>query len=823
MELKNKVEPTGVSRQEAPVKLNKSKEKFSTEDTAPLIQLQHYLHNQYPGCVLMPAREGGKIPMYKHKNGQYKVNDFLTKGYKECRNGCLIILTADIIVVDIDDVSTCETFEGATDEFSKTVCCNTSKGRHYYFTSTPKSKAVNMQDGARKMKHLSGDPFPIDIKTLSSSGTGGLISIPPSPNKHWLRKLGECEILPLPDRFVDFYTEHTQQSSPSQFKAPNNQPNNPITNEIKELVDILSPSRADNYDEWIRVGWCLHNINPNNLPLWIDFSKRSFKYQQGECEKLWATMANHGLGIGSLHMWAKEDNQYAYKAIINNSVHTDIETCNGSHNAVAHIAYLILKGKYVCATANGKLWYEFNDTLWQEDKEGIHIRHELSTSVRDQFILTINKISTSLSIDDLQSNGSNNTVNSYKQKCENLLRIAFKLQDSGFKDSVVKEMREYFYDSLFMKKLDSNTNLLAFTNGVWELKEKRFRNATPDDYQSLNVGFTYSPTRDLTVYQQIQAYWSKLHPNNQQREYVIKTLARQLQGDVGQNLFHVHAGFQGSAGNGKSTFFDILEMCLGNYVRKFGVELLTAKQRVETGKPMPEFQYWKGIRMLYCTEPKHDDVLNTGIMKDLTGGEKILYRLLFSNDVIDFRPQFKMHIMCNDAPQVDGSDSGVKRRIRKIDYMAQFVTKEHVDENKHYYLRDDTFIGEMRSNPNVRMEFLRLLLDNYDHSFQYDMPDVVALNSRMYLEENDNVFNFVQAFITKDENSFFTLKDAKATFKSSEYNNNKLQTFKNDLQKLLKTPCEEQKKINGKKQNSVFSGWKLSMEQDIGAGIDFID
>lgn len=182
---------------------------------------------------------------------------------------------------------------------------------------------------------------------------------------------------------------------------------------------------------------------------------------------------------------------------------------------------------------------------------------------------------------------------------------------------------------------------------------------------------------------------------------------------------------------------------------------------------------------------------------------------MFSNDVIDFRPQFKMHIMCNDAPQVDGSDSGVKRRIRKVDYMAQFVPKDEVDESNHCYLRDDSFVTRMRDDPNVRTEFLRLLLDNYDHNFQYDMPDIVKHNSLMYLEENDNVFKFVSEHIVKDKHCFFTLKQAKEAFKNSEYYNGKIQTLKNDLQKLLKVVCEESKRMNGKVERYVFCGYSL--------------
>ena len=36
----------------------------------------------------------------------------------------------------------------------------------------------------------------------------------------------------------------------------------------------------------------------------------------------------------------------------------------------------------------------------------------------------------------------------------------------------------------FINKLDSNTNLLCFTNGVIDFKEKTFRKGHPDDYIS---------------------------------------------------------------------------------------------------------------------------------------------------------------------------------------------------------------------------------------------------------------------------------------------------------------------------------------------------
>lgn len=85
---------------------------------------------------------------------------------------------------------------------------------------------------------------------------------------------------------------------------------------IKELVDMLSLDRVDDYKEWMRVGWCLHNIDPTLLPLWEDFSKKSQKYIEGDCEKRWNTMRDEGLNIGSLHRWAKEDSPQEYLSLM---------------------------------------------------------------------------------------------------------------------------------------------------------------------------------------------------------------------------------------------------------------------------------------------------------------------------------------------------------------------------------------------------------------------------------------------------------------------------------------------------------------------------
>ncbi|KAG2487756.1 hypothetical protein HYH03_013601 [Edaphochlamys debaryana] len=508
--------------------------------------------------------------------------------------------------------------------------------------------------------------------------------------------------------------------------------------EVQALVAMLNPSEFDDYGNWMRLGWCLHNIDKDHLlETWVTFSSKSSKFVPGECEQLWATMRNEGLSIGSLHMWAKRDSPYEYKVLMNGRVNADIKACNGSHNAVAAIAGKLLRGRYTWVT--GKVWFEFDGNLWKEDKEAIHLRHELSTTVRDQYIFTMNHVTaaTMKSPDDDFDRSSEATttasIKADKELSAKLLNIAFRLQDANYKD---------------------------------------------------------------------------------QRSYVLKTMARQLYGDSGNELFHIHAGFQGAAGNGKTKFFEVLELTLGDYCRKFPVQVLTAKCREEAGKPAPEYSFWRGRRVLFCTEPKDDDTLHSGIMKDLTGGEQILYRLLFSNDVHVFRPQFKMHIMCNGPPKVDGSDEGVRRRIRKVDYISRFVDTAMVNKEKHFYARDATFFERLESDEFCRVSIFHYLLEHFEKDYEFQMPDVVAKNSRIYLDDNNSVNKFVQEFITADKESYLTLADAKEAFRRCEYFNGKIVSLKGDLEKALGTACIEQKKINGRKLKNVYMGFRLVLCTD---------
>ncbi len=86
-------------------------------------------------------------------------------------------------------------------------------------------------------------------------------------------------------------------------------------NEAKIYLDHLNPERAAEYDDWLKVGMSLKQVDETLLADWIDWSKQADNFQEGVCERKWNTFEvvdggpapeNH-CGLHHLRAMAKED------------------------------------------------------------------------------------------------------------------------------------------------------------------------------------------------------------------------------------------------------------------------------------------------------------------------------------------------------------------------------------------------------------------------------------------------------------------------------------------------------------------------------------
>ena len=134
------------------------------------------------------------------------------------------------------------------------------------------------------------------------------------------------------------------------------------------LVDMLHIKRSNSYNDWIRVGWVLHNINDTLLNKWIEFSKRSKKFKNGECENEWDKMRSDGLTIRSLCLWAKEDNPEEFKKYYK-ELFDKLLKKNDVNNTfmIAKALYYQYTDRFICTdTSKDSSWYEFKNHRWRK-------------------------------------------------------------------------------------------------------------------------------------------------------------------------------------------------------------------------------------------------------------------------------------------------------------------------------------------------------------------------------------------------------------------------------------------------------------------------
>jgi hypothetical protein len=125
---------------------------------------------------------------------------------------------------------------------------------------------------------------------------------------------------------------------------------------IRALVNILSEERRDSYKPWFELGACLFNIDSRLLPVWIDFSKTSSKYEEGGCQKFWNGFKKDNLGIASLNYWAKLDNPQEFEKIRRNGVRYKLEQSirTPSHFDIALVVHDMFKHMFVCVSPKYK-------------------------------------------------------------------------------------------------------------------------------------------------------------------------------------------------------------------------------------------------------------------------------------------------------------------------------------------------------------------------------------------------------------------------------------------------------------------------------------
>ena len=507
---------------------------------------------------------------------------------------------------------------------------------------------------------------------------------------------------------------------------------------IKGLMDCLSDKRADEYSDWLNVGFCLYNINPNTLDLWIAFSKKSDKYKEGECDKLWNTMSKKGVSIGSLKYWAKLDNPEQYKKVINESLETIINDVLGSDGAHFDIACFTAKlmADKVVYDGKMKMWFYVDEktNIWECDKEGIIIIKVLAVDVCRVFMETSDKYAKKAFECD------STLKDMYEEKSKKCISVAKQLKNSSFQDSVKKCCKCTFMKNDFFENfIDKKIELFACNNLVIDLDNKIFRPIDPTDYIMTTTGYDWCEDVEQNITDEIMDNFKTILPDKAVLCYLLDILSSRL---YGKNLLQLFFIWTGVGSNGKGVIGNLLDITFGKYFGKIGADTIT--KATKNANATSEFSRVSQARIVLTEEPDEGDKLQVSVLKEHSGDSKIRTRGLFQESY-EYTPQYAMIINCNEIPElskVDGNNA-IKRRLRVIHFPTKFCEMPTAPNEK---LGDPLLNEKLKNDIRYRQAFLKILVDIWfkkDLKKKIDTPPAILDNSKKYMDD----CNYVKRFL----------------------------------------------------------------------------
>lgn len=160
------------------------------------------------------------------------------------------------------------------------------------------------------------------------------------------------------------------------------------------------------------------------------------------------------------------------------------------------------------------------------------------------------------------------------------------------------------------------------------------------------------------------AFLERVQPDETMRFYLRRLAGYILTGATAEQEFFINTG---EGANGKGTFYEALAWAIGDYSAALSVEAIRENENRNGSGPRPEIARLAGRRFVYVSEAKENERLAEGPIKKLTGQDTVEVRDLFSA-VVEFEPQFKLVLYMNKLPAIQGTDEGIWRRIRLIDW-----------------------------------------------------------------------------------------------------------------------------------------------------------
>lgn len=300
----------------------------------------------------------------------------------------------------------------------------------------------------------------------------------------------------------------------------------------------------------------------------------------------------------------------------------------------------------------------------------------------------------------------------------------YNVREKLVKDAQTVYLMEY-------SEFDNKPWLYNCKNGTFNLKSGQLQKHKADDMLTQISNVIYEPGARCERWER---YIDEVMKSDQQSKNLLQMIAGYcLSGSTKFECFFMLYGK--STRNGKGTFNSTMMKMHGDYAKVLNAESLSYKSFYNNSEaPNESIASLAGARYVCVSEPGQGMVINSDLVKTLTGGDPIRARFLRQNSFI-FVPDFKIVINTNFLPKILDDTIFASDRLVLLNFDNHFDADNRDNSLKKQFLKPENMSGIF----NWCYKGYQML----EHSGKFKMPDKSMQLFNKYRDESDLIKQFM--------------------------------------------------------------------------------
>jgi phage/plasmid-associated DNA primase len=583
----------------------------------------------------------------------------------------------------------------------------------------------------------------------------------------------------------------------------------------KAILDNINPDKYYKYSEWSKYIWAIKfTCGEQALEIAVAYSRALDNFvSEEDVQKTMDSAIEARIGWGYLMNLSKLSNKEKHYSIV--SEHSDF--LKDDDYSLAQVAMKLLQTDVIRTPDNQ--FYIYKQPYWVLDQFS-ELRAEVCTKLRDFYYAMHRDYA-----ERLKNAESEDEMKLIASKQEMILKLIKKVNSNHQSKQITEQFAAYF-TKVSIEFDTYKPYYFCFTNCAFDLRTNKQVTVEREHYITQTTGYDYISASPEQL-AKVKALMKQIFPKEDNLLCYVSIMRTCMIG----LLFEKFVMANGSGGNGKGLINSLMAKMLGpKYFYKASITTLVEK--IKDGAN-PAIANMNKARCVLTSEPRDEDKLNLGNIKQLTGENTINARGLYQSNCIVILLSVLI-LECNKKPKIDGRvDDSLIRRFVNVFFESIFTNKEHLLQFPNYHRANPEYKTDEWQEVHKRALFDYLLTFDYIDIYE---PKSIQDSTYDYLCENDDFTHWLDTNYTlkdsddkPDDKCTVKLKDMCSHYKerflhqgSREYRHLTVAKFLEKLQEnirwkhIVRQRFKDRYQRKGVQLRSVFIGMEQRYNDDSG-------